>query len=119
MPRNWAVNSDINQVWSILPELELLPLEQLEQSRLSNTNAGQKDQTWSNSDRHSLTAIGVEGIGFLEDQSDGVNFIPSLQPGLILFSLDFSVARRSEDILVYSSQMEASFNEKAAETPWN
>ena len=37
----------LDEVWSILPALELLPLELLEQSMESNTNAGKMDQTWS------------------------------------------------------------------------
>ena len=42
---------NLDQVWSILPALFLLPLvcwrQRREQSRGSNSNAGKMDQTWS------------------------------------------------------------------------
>ena len=43
-------SSNLDQVWSALPALELLPLDcWRQQSRVSNSNAGKVDQTWSSS----------------------------------------------------------------------
>ena len=57
----------LNQVWSILPPLELLPLNcslcsvRREQSQGSYSNAGKMDQTWTKKTFPSLSAQTVLG----------------------------------------------------------